>query len=70
MLYLIRKLVDEAAARLPAQEVEKKGRGRPPVYSPADVAKALLMQSYFGVSNRVAAGLPLVFKEKLRLLTL
>jgi len=37
------------------------------VYSPADVAKALLMQSYFGVSNRVAAGLPLVFKEKLRL---
>jgi len=68
MLYLIRKLVDEAAARLPAEEVEKKkGRGRPPVYSPADVAKALLMQSYFGVSNRVAAGLALVFKEKLRL---
>ncbi len=68
MLYLIRKLVDEAVNRLPAEELErKKGAGRPPVHSPADVAKVLLMQSYFGVSNRVAAGLALVFKEKLRL---
>lgn len=65
MLYLIRMLVDEAAARLPLPE--KKGRGRPPVHSPSDVAKVLLMQSYFGVSNRVAAGFALVFKEKLRL---
>jgi len=67
MLYLIRKLVDEAVNRLPAEELERKGPGRPPVHSPADVAKVLLMQSYFGVSNRVAAGLALVFKEKLRL---
>jgi transposase len=67
MLYLIRKLVDEAVNRLPAGELERKGPGRPPIHSPADVAKVLLMQSYFGVSNRVAAGLALVFKEKLRL---
>jgi transposase len=68
MLYTIRKLVDEAVNRLPAKELEKeRGPGRPPVHSPADVAKVLLMQSYFGVSNRVAAGLALVFKEKLRL---
>ncbi len=67
MLYTIRKLVDEAAARVPAEELEKRGPGRPPIHSPADVAKVLLMQSYFGVSNRVAAGLALVFKEKLRL---
>ena len=68
MLYTITKLVDEATNRLPAEELEKKrGRGRPPVYSPADIAKVMLMQSYFGVSNRVAAGLALVFREKLRL---
>lgn len=67
MLYLIRKLVDEAVNRLPAEELERKGPGRPPIHPPADVAKVLLMQSYFGISNRVAAGLALVFKEKLRL---
>jgi transposase len=67
MLYTITKLVDEAVNRLPAEGLEKRGRGRPPTHSPRDVAKVLLMQSYFGVSNRVAAGLALVFKEKLRL---
>lgn len=68
MLRLIPKLVEEAVNRIPVEELEKRGRvGRPPTYSPGDVAKVLLMQSYFGVSNRVAAGLALVFKEKLRL---
>lgn len=69
MLYTVRVLVDEAFARLPAEELERKGRvvGRPPVHSPVDVAKVMLMQSYFGVSNRVAAGLAVVFREKLRL---
>ncbi len=68
MLYNITKLVDEAVNRIPVEDLERKGRvGRPPTYSPGDVAKVLLMQSYFGVSNRVAAGLALVFKEKLRL---
>jgi hypothetical protein len=67
MLYMIRKLVDEAANRLDEELEKKKGPGRPPVHSPTDVAKVLLMQSYFGVSNRVAAGLALVFREKLRL---
>ncbi len=67
MLYLIRKLVDEAVNRIPAEELEKKGAGRPPTHSPTDVAKVMLMQSYFGVSNRVAAGLAIVFREKLRL---
>ena len=65
MLYLIRGLVEEAANRLP--EEKRKGRGRPPVHPPSDVAKVLLMQSYFGVSNRVAAGFALVFKDTLRL---
>jgi hypothetical protein len=66
MLYLIRKLVDDAVNRLPEPE-RRRGRGRPLTHPPADVAKVLLMQSYFGVSNRAAAGLALVFKEKLRL---
>jgi len=67
MLYTITKLVDAAVNLIPAEELERRGPGRPPTHSPADVAKVLLMQSYFGISNRVAAGLALVFKEKLRL---
>lgn len=61
VLEMIRKFVDTASSRIPERP---RGRGRPP-YPPADVAKALLLQSYFGVSNRVAAGLVRVFKEKL-----
>jgi transposase len=64
MLELIRKFVDAASGRVQLQERGRKG-GRPPVYPPSDVAKALLLQSYFGVSNRVAAGLVELFKEKL-----
>jgi len=45
MLCTITRLVDEAANRVPAEELEKKrGRGRPPVHSPADIAKVMLMQ--------------------------
>lgn len=62
MLGMITKFVDVASGRVQFQE---RGRGRPPVYPPSDVAKALLLQSYFGVSNRVAAGLVDLFKEKL-----
>jgi transposase len=67
ILELIRDFVDEAAKRVSPSLLEHKGRvGRPPC-PPADVAKTLLLQSYFGVSNRVAAGLVRVFKEKLRI---
>jgi transposase len=64
MLRLMRTFVDEASNRIPSEEGTRR-RGRPPVYSPSDVAKALLLQSYFGVSNRVAAGLVDLFEEKL-----
>lgn len=70
ILELIRDFVDEASARIsPSLSEQQNNRkaGRPPSYPPADVAKALLLQSYFGVSNRVAAGLVRVFKEKLRI---
>ena len=68
MLELIRDSVDQASTRVPPPLLERNARraGRPPC-PPADVAKTLLLQSYFGVSNRVAAGLVRVFKEKLRI---
>lgn len=56
-LDLIRDLVDAAAASVRARSTpEKPGPGRPAT-DPSDIAKALLLQSYFGVSNRVAEGL-------------
>ncbi len=61
-LNLIRKFVDRASARIP--ERHQRGRGRPPVEA-RDVAKALLLQACFGVSDRVTAGLVRLFKEKL-----
>lgn len=60
-LNLIRRFVDRTSARIPERP---RGRGRPP-FPARDVAKALLLQSYFGVSDRVAAGLVRLFKEKL-----
>lgn len=66
ILELIRDFVDEAATRISSSLLEHNGRGRKP-YPPADIAKILLLQSYFGVSNRVAAGLVRVFKEKLKI---
>jgi len=68
MLALIRRFVEVASGRImPPEEYERsrRRRGRPITYPPSDVAKALLLQSYFGVSNRVAAGLVDLFKEKL-----
>jgi transposase len=67
MLLLIRDSVDEAALRLGIDEIyRKKGPGRPPNH-PADLAKAVLMQQYFCVSNRIAEGLIKLFMEKLKL---
>ncbi len=52
-LDLIRDLVDTAASRVRARTPpEKTGPGRPPTDA-ASIAKALLLQSYLGVSNRV-----------------
>lgn len=65
MLHMIRRFANLASSRMP--ERSRRGRrGRPP-FPAKDVAKALLLQSYFGVSDRVAAGLVRLFKEKLRI---
>jgi transposase len=65
MLLAIRDAVEAAALRLGAEN-RRNSRGRPP-HPAADLAKAVLMQQYFGVSNRVATGLVLLFKEKMRI---
>lgn len=64
MLLMIKEAVDTASQRLNVESKMSNGPGRPPPNHPADLAKALLMQQYFGVSNRVTEGLVLLFKEK------
>lgn len=64
-LELTRHLVDAAAERLEPRGVRRaRRRGRPPTPT-VDIAKVLIMQTYFGVPNRVAEGLLLLFAEKL-----
>jgi len=67
MINLICELVDSAVKWIDANTpVEPRGSGRPPK-QPSDIAKVLLLQSYFGVPNRVAEGLIYLFSEKLGL---
>ena len=63
VLNMIRNMVDEAYNEL-EYLFESNERGRPSIDS-ADLAKAVLLQQYFGVSCRVAEGLVKLFKEKL-----
>lgn len=68
MLILIRDAVDEASLRLHIDAILNNGRGPGrPGNNPADLAKVVLMQQYFCVSNRQAEGLELLFAEKMRL---
>ncbi|MCK4459709.1 MAG: hypothetical protein KAU52_08310 [Methanosarcinales archaeon] len=63
----IRDLVEEADKRIKERTPPgKRGPGRPPIDS-ADIAKALLLQTYTESSNRVAEGLLLLFREKLNI---
>ena len=64
MLLMTRDMVGTAAERLGLKGAKFEGPGRPP-YPPEDLTKAILMQQYFCVSNRVAAGLVLLFREKM-----
>ena len=61
----IRQSVDEAAIRIATVRSEAPpGPGRPPNH-PADIAKVLLLQSFFGVPNRPAEGLLILFSDRL-----
>ncbi len=64
-LLIIRNIIDDAYARL-GLDRKKSGVGRPQK-SATDKAKAILLQQYFMAGNRLAAGLTLLFKEKLGL---
>lgn len=66
MLCMIRDTVDAAWRRLQPALEREKGAGLPPVPVP-DLAKAILVQQYFEVSNRETEGLMLLFEEKLGL---
>ena len=67
MLFLIREAVEEASVRLGVDDLLMKGvRGRLETH-PADLAKAVLLQQYFDVSNRVAEGLVMLFREKMQI---
>ncbi|MDP2788560.1 MAG: hypothetical protein Q8O46_00700 [bacterium] len=63
----LRDLVEEADKRIQERTLPKKrGPGRPPIES-SDIAKVLLLQTYTASPNRVAEGLLLLFREKLRI---
>ena len=68
MLELIKLLVDAAERRL-EPDSEPFSRGRPVIARPVDVAKVMLMQSYFQVANRPAEGLIILFSDRLELST-
>jgi transposase len=64
MLKIIKDSVDIAAHNIRETHTKIKGPGRPR-FPNGDVTKALLLQSYFGASDRLAAGLLKVFDSKL-----
>ena len=62
-LEAMRDIVDLADLRLQEKAAVQRGPGRPPT-SIKDVVKAQLMESYFGVSDRVSQGFQRLFREK------
>ena len=55
-----REVVDKAVSNLPEKE---KTAGRPPT-PVSDIVKVMLMQTYFGMPNRIAEGFLRLFGEK------
>ena len=69
-LLFIRDIVEQAAYNLDLPKVPDHREPGRPKHNPSDEAKVVLMAQYFGLSNRVAQGYMLLFKEKLRLTSL
>ena len=61
MLQMINDAVNIAYGRIRSREQKKKRQPGRPQISVDDVAKLMLLQCYFGFSNRVAAGLLRIF---------
>ena len=70
-LDFIREVVNVAEERIAARTPQKQNPkvGRPEEIPASDVLKVLLMQTYFGESNRVAEGLQILFSDRLGLRT-
>ncbi|MCL2172175.1 MAG: hypothetical protein FWB84_00795 [Candidatus Bathyarchaeota archaeon] len=68
ILLFIRDIANQVAINLDLSpdQAERKGPGRPK-NSPVDGAKIVMIAQYFGLSNRVAQGYMLLFKEKIGL---
>ena len=67
VLDLIKNLVDSAYLNVQSKLCARRGAGRPRKALCTDVAKALLAQSYFGVSNRNTEGYLILFSDRLGL---
>lgn len=67
MLVYIRDVVDRAVLELHIDEWYECELGKPgqPMVFPGDLVKAILLQQYFQVSNRVSQGLVMLFQEKM-----
>ena len=61
VLETIRDVVNVASSRIPE---EKRRPGRPSVPA-SDIVKVMLMETYFGMPNRIAEGFLRLFGEKL-----
>jgi len=59
----LRDIVDEAHNRIRSRTIPVKRGPRRPETNPTDIAKTLLLQTYTELSNRVAEGLLLIFRE-------
>lgn len=66
MLQMIKESVDIAVERIKSREqhIKTNGPGRPSIPN-GDIVKVLLLQTYFGCSDRIAGGLLKVFDSKL-----
>jgi transposase len=65
VINIIREVVNEAAARIALRKARAfPGPGRPAT-EPADIVKVMMLQSYFGVPNRPAEGLRILFSDRL-----
>jgi len=64
VLQSIRNIVDLADQRIQQRDPPQKGPGRPKA-PPKDVVKVQLLETYFGISDRVAEGFFNLFREKL-----
>jgi len=68
MLEIIKYSVDTAEVRIairPEHQITVRFPGRPKIISESAIVKLMILQTYFGLSNRISGGLLRVFNAKL-----